>query len=376
MEVPPPLRKAWTLLYNNALVYLIPKRKTVVRASIISIIGLLPLFLALFMHAPLRMSLFAAAVGGAFYLLGFGGDVFKQLRWMKRLSGQGPIFWATARFHRMLVHLGRRHYGDKLDSMPVVPAAFGVKTRGAERVTLKWIPQVTSSFSTEKYELLIRPTPTDSANAEHDDDESSWVALSEGIEGNELVLQPLVANVSYDAKIRAVNSKGASDWIHCSFITKQRPTKSDDGERAGAEGPGYTWQQHLKGESLHVTIGPLPAGTRAKMLDVKVAPTTLRIALNGTVLVEGDFFAPVASDDTEWELGDKADSKERELLLTLLKAGEKGGPFWPSLLKGHPEMDVSGLKRKEKDLDELMAEINSSEAMRGMALAEEVKKKL
>ena len=63
-------------------------------------------------------------------------------------------------------------------------------------------------------------------------------------------------------------------------------------------------------------------------------------------------------------------------MLTLLKAGEKGGPFWPSLLKGHPEMDVSGLKRKEKDLDELMAEINSSEAMRGMALAEEVKKKL
>ena len=29
-----------------------------------------------------------------------------------------------------------------------------------------------------------------------------------------------------------------------------------------------------------------------------------------------------------------------------------------------------------EDLDELMAEINSSEAMRGMALAEEVKKKL
>lgn len=35
---------------------------------------------------------------------------------------------------------------------------------------------------------------------------------------------------------------------------------------------------------------------------------------------------------------------------------------------------MSSLKRKEKDLDELMAELNQAEAMKGMGRLEELKK--
>ena len=46
------------------------------------------------------------------------------------------------------------------------------------------------------------------------------------------------------------------------------------------------------------------------------------------------------------------------------------------LLKAELEVDVSSLKRVEKDLDELMAEINSNEAMQGMQRVQELKKEL
>jgi hypothetical protein len=261
------------------------------------------------------------------------------------------------------------------------------------------------------------------------------VALSKDVEGSELLLKPLQCARGYDCRIRAVNTKGAcrllprwpsrsrdrvpcsvtlldrctlllqkagwpltapallrapvpharrccfptgeSPWRHCTFTTKQLPIKSAGGERAGGEGAGYQWAQHLKDESILVTVGPLPAGTRAKQLDVKVMPTSVRIALADQELLAGDFFAPISPSETEWELQD-CEAGGRELHLTIVKAGTPGqtGPLWASLLKGHLEIDVSGLKRKEKDLDELMAELNTAEAMRGMALAEKVKKEL
>ena len=126
-----------------------------------------------------------------------------------------------------------------------------------------------------------------------------------------------------------------------------------------------------------MSIGPLPSSTRAKQLEVKVKPTSLQISLMGTPLVHGDFHAPVESEETEWELRDSAtDADARELTLTLVKAGKKGGPFWPSLLKAELEVDVSSLKRVEKDLDELMAEINTGEAMEGMQRVQELKKEM
>ena len=97
--------------------------------------------------------------------------------------------------------------------------------------------------------------------------------------------------------------------------------------------------------------------------------------LDGASLLSGELFASVQADEIEWELKDAASGGSgRELHVTLEKGGKPGGPFWPQLVKGHPEVDISGLKRKEKDIDELMAELNQSEAMKGMGRLEEMKK--
>ena len=56
------MRKAWALVYDYALVYITPKKKTMLRATIISMIAMLPMYVLLFIRAPFRMSLFFAAV--------------------------------------------------------------------------------------------------------------------------------------------------------------------------------------------------------------------------------------------------------------------------------------------------------------------------
>ena len=406
-------------LYNT----LIPKRKTVVRAIIFALLGFLPILLIVLVRAPHVMVPFLALVGGSAWLLGAGEDVSKQLRWMKRMSSRGPIFWAWARIHTLLVRVGRKVYGGKLDALPKAPVAFGTKVRGAEKVTLKWIPELTSSFSEETYEIQVRRRlaarcsllttrgspffsprcplaaalaarcpSADAARCVNNalsqvraaavgassSSNGGWVSLSESVGGSELVLTPLKAGTSYDCRVRAGNTKGHSEWRECAFTTKQLPVFTEEGMRAGGVGPGYRWAQHLKDESLLVHVGPLPAGTRAKQLEVKALPSSLRVALSGnsTPLLSGELHAPITADEMEWELVDLAGSSERELQLSLTKAGKPGGPLWPCLLKDGPEIDTARLKRKEKDLEELMAEISAGDEARGMAMAEEVKKSM
>ena len=240
------VQSALKWVYKNILSAILPRKKTVVRASLFALLGLMPFFIILLARKPLYTVPFLAVLGILAELAGLREDVLKQLRWMKRMSGRGPIFWAAARAHKLSVRLGRKYYGDKLDAMPQPVRALGPSTRGAERVMLKWIPAPTSSFSVEKYEVQVRTTMlphADSATAS--DDEQGWVALGKEFECNSeaagsLPLTPLRADTPYEVRMRAVNSKGASAWVSAAFTTKQLPVKSDDGEWAGGSGDGYT----------------------------------------------------------------------------------------------------------------------------------------
>ena len=93
--------------------------------------------------------------------------------------------------------------------------------------------------------------------------------------------------------------------------------------------------------------------------------------------------------------------RRRELHPTLLKTDtSKSAPLWPSLIKGHPDIDVSKLQvwsrsrftydlgevllmtagtfllqRQEQTLEQMMAEYKSSEIAEGMSALEREKKK-
>ena len=360
--------RVWSWTYKHLLSRVLPKRKTVVRSALFALIGTLPMFVLLAFLRPVVMVPLLAVVGGTLYLLGAGEEVGKQLRWMKRMSQRGPIFWMLDRLNRLSVRVARQVYGAKLDVLPKAPSALGTTARGAERAVIKWIATPTSQYSQETFDVQMRHVPRGEAT----ETEVKWIELIEEMAALDLELKPLTPDVDYEVRVRAVNSKGASDWRTLCFTTKQQPLKSADGERAGGHGPGYSWSQNLKDDSMSVTIG-LPSGTRAKQLEVAVMPTTLSVRLalpkGDEVLLSGDLFGSVSSEDVEWELQDTpGGGGARELHLQLTKTGKSAGngPFWPHLIKGHPEIDVSGLKRMEKDLNEMLADLSKSTGMHAM----------
>merc|ERR1719482_1499031 len=86
-------------------------------------------------------------------------------------------------------------------------------------------------------------------------------------------------------------------------------------------------------------------------------PTHMRVKLDGQLLLAGELFGTVDAEEVEWELN-----------LQLSKTGKSAGtgPLWPQLCKEHPEVDVSGLKRKEKDINELLADLQKTTGMHAM----------
>ena len=52
---------------------------------------------------------------------------------------------------------------------------------------------------------------------------------------------------------------------------------------------------------------------------------------------------------------------------------DKRGALWPFVVKGHPEVDVKGMKREEQSLEDIMAEISSKDMSEGMEKVEQLK---
>merc|ERR1711907_629108 len=87
-------------------------------------------------------------------------------------------------------------------------------------------------------------------------------------------------------------------------------------------------------------------------------------------LLSGDLFGTVSSEEAEWEikdipkasLGEGVPNGSRELLIVLTKTGKSAGqgPLWPHLIRSDPEVDLAGVKRVEKDINELLADLQKS----------------
>jgi len=383
---------------------LLPTRKTFLRASLFSLFGMLPFLLILLLKMPHIMLPLFAFLGYMAHQAGLTADLFKQLRWMKRMSSRGPIFWAMAAGERLTVRLGRRTYGDKLDVVPLPIKAVGTRTRSSVHAKIEWIPgPLTSSFSLQTFDVQIRqqqrPAITDekSEGPESETDaDQGWVTLVEGHKESHLVLKPLMAETPYEVRVRAANSKGSSPWKALHFVTKQSPILMPfpgGGGIGGGGGSGpcsnsaltYRWLQNLKDMSVLVMVGPMNEATKAWQVEVSFRPNHLKITLFGKVLLEGELTRTIQPDDCSWELSKKpvegGDSPEIQLTLIKAKAAAGSGkdkekePLWAGLLKGHPEIDTTKLKREDKNLDEIMAELREADP-HGLEKVEQMKKEL
>ena len=344
----------------------LPKRKMVIRAALCGVMGTLPLLFAATVQRWYVVLPLLAMIGMGVYKSGVGEDVRKQLRWMSRMSQRGPVFSLLRLVGRLYVRGKRRLYGDALDVLPLPPSVVGPSVRSTNAVMLKWLVKPHSAYSVERYEVQLRPKAGAAAD---------WQQLAAALEEAKHAAGGLVPDTEYLVRVRAHNSKGKSEWCEAGFRTKQEPV---DG---GGVGPGYSWAQGgRRGEELTARVA-LPAGTRAKQLSVSVMPTKLAVSLlppsllpaERRPLLEGELFAAVRADEVEWEVvdaevgagGEAGGAGGKQLKLSLLKK-EPQGPFWPCLVRGHPEVETSGMKREPMSTEQIMEQMHELGGMGGL----------
>ena len=104
----------------------------------------------------------------------------------------------------------------------------------------------------------------------------------------------------------------------------------------------YVWTQTLEEVVVHV---PVPEGTRAKDLDVEIAPTSLSIKQKDPASdvatfnpLSGTLFARVKPSESTWtmETNSSSESKTTTILLTLDKVQKT---WWSTIISGDPEID-------------------------------------
>jgi len=141
--------------------------------------------------------------------------------------------------------------------------------------------------------------------------------------------------------------------------------KADDDKEEDAEArrkdapPGnggrtdkYVWTQTLSELTVRM---PLPAGTRAKNLNVTLTPKKIIAKLkDGTELLNGEFCEEIETDDSTWTVEEERGSSSPLFVLYIRKMHQMG--WWNCVLKGHPTIDTTKIQPEPSKLSDLDAE--------------------
>lgn len=107
----------------------------------------------------------------------------------------------------------------------------------------------------------------------------------------------------------------------------------------------YDWNQTESEIDVFINLKSVKDANdvRARDVNVSIKSNTLSITVNGSKLIEGDFFAGVLADDCTWQM-DSASNGERVIWLTLYKAVPTvRNRHWTCVLKGDKEINVARL---------------------------------
>lgn len=108
----------------------------------------------------------------------------------------------------------------------------------------------------------------------------------------------------------------------------------------------YVWTQTLSEVTVNV---PLPAGTKAKMLNVDIQNKKLKVSIKGgETIVDGDFHKRVIIDDSIWTIEDGT------LVITLTKDNKM--EWWKCVCDGDPEINTQKVQPENSKLGDLDGE--------------------
>jgi len=102
------------------------------------------------------------------------------------------------------------------------------------------------------------------------------------------------------------------------------------------------WWQTM--EEVYVCI-QVPSGSRARDLSVLIKPHTLKVIVQGKVVIDGKLHAPIIEDDSTWTLEDKT-----QIRILLTKVDRTAGAVWRSLLHEKYTVDSSTFDQMQQKM--------------------------
>lgn len=125
---------------------------------------------------------------------------------------------------------------------------------------------------------------------------------------------------------------------------KDKGLKPNSGR--GADFVHFSWTQTLSEVSVSV---PVPAGTKAKMLDIVMKKDYIKVGLKGQPpIIEGDLSETIKTDDCMWAI----DGNVVEMSLQK----QDGMHWWSRVLKSDPAIDTQKVEPENSKLSDLDAE--------------------
>jgi len=131
---------------------------------------------------------------------------------------------------------------------------------------------------------------------------------------------------------------------------EKKADEEDDGPPPvgnGGTNEFYTWTQTLATVEVFVPVKP---GTKAKQLTIDITGSKMKVGMKGEApLFEGSLHAKIKADDTMWLIEDS-----QLVHITLEKFD--GMAWWPTVVKGHPEIDTKKIVPENSKLSDLDGE--------------------
>ncbi|KAG8906105.1 hypothetical protein FRB99_007566 [Tulasnella sp. 403] len=109
----------------------------------------------------------------------------------------------------------------------------------------------------------------------------------------------------------------------------------------------YKWKQELGEVDIYV---PVPKGTRARDLDIKIMKKKLSAGLKGKEkILEGDLCREIKVEESTWTVQDQS-----EIHIHLEKINKQ--EWWENVLTHHPKVDVTKIVPENSKLSDLDGE--------------------
>ncbi|OLY85210.1 Nuclear movement protein nudC [Smittium mucronatum] len=121
----------------------------------------------------------------------------------------------------------------------------------------------------------------------------------------------------------------------------------------GGKEETYEWTQTLADVDI---IVPLPVGTKSKDLSIIIKPNSLSAILKQSqfTFIDGKLKESIVSDDSTWSISTSSSLNQPILEIHLEKQNKM--QWWPCVVEGSKEIDVSKIEPENSNLSDLPTE--------------------